>query len=73
MHLDLVNEEFLGDRLPDLNWVWLAWLNEAGQPRILDGEDGNFSIYDSPPMSGFYISISRLIRQLWLPQKEAGE
>lgn len=49
----------------NFNWVWLAWLDEAGEPRIHDGEDAAPSLTRHMPVAAFYISISRLIRPLW--------
>lgn len=62
--MDLVIPDILSGS-DDFNWVWLAWLDEAGQPCLFAGEDAAPTLSEKMPKAAFYISVSRLIRPLW--------
>ncbi|MFY7819754.1 helix-turn-helix domain-containing protein [Novosphingobium sp. B1] len=70
-YIDLINPEIVGERLPDWNWVWLTWIDQSGKARIYSGEDASPSLVTDMPVSAFYISVSRLIRPLWVKEATA--
>lgn len=71
-YLELIMPDTLDWRDPDLNWVWVAWLKPDGTPMIISGEDGNLNYGAGTPLAAFYISISRLIRPVWItPEQDA--
>jgi DNA-binding transcriptional MerR regulator len=58
---------------PDFNWVWLAWVEPDGRPRVHGGDDAAPTLTARMPVMAFYISISRLIRPLWADRAALAE
>ncbi len=72
-YLELTQPTFVGWRHPYYNFVWVAWLADDGAPAILSGEDANFGSLN-PPLAAFYLSVSKLIRPLWVsPEQHAAD
>jgi DNA-binding transcriptional MerR regulator len=67
-YLELIQPDFIGWRHPSYNFVWVAWLADDGAPAILSGVDANFG--GTPPTAAFFISISKLIRPLWVSPEQ---
>jgi len=68
--LELTFPEYVEWRHPDYNYVWVAWLDSDGSPKVLSGEDSNLPIQPTPPLAAFYISVSRLVRPLWVTAED---
>lgn len=74
MYFELVAQDYIEDRLEGYNWVWVAWIDANGEAKIATGEDANTPISRLLPTAAFYISISKLVRGLWIDNASfAGE
>lgn len=68
---EITSPEFIQARHYELDWTWVAWINKDGRPAFRSGENGN--VGGPLPTAAFFISISRLIRPLWIaPDTDGG-
>jgi DNA-binding transcriptional MerR regulator len=69
---ELVFPSYIAPDKNDFEWVWVAWIDRRGSAQFRGGEAGNTGLHTAPT-AAFWLTISRLIRRLWLPGQDNSE